>query len=143
MAPLPDTPAEVLAWLRRFHDVHDSLQGKDFHKVYAETSQLTFGNYPTAEGLDAIKQLLLPSFAQLAYMKHIVRRADKVGDTIWCAQDIAYRVKDDPENEEIIIPAAGLLTLFMDGEDAGKVKRFDVFLDNAPVRQKMEAVSKR
>ncbi|KAK1996519.1 hypothetical protein LX36DRAFT_111099 [Colletotrichum falcatum] len=146
MASIPDTPAEVLAWLQRFHDINDSLQVTDFDKVYAETAQLTFANHPAAKGLDAIRQALLPSFTRLAYMKHVTRRAtapDKVGDTIWFAVDITYRVKNDPENEEITIPAAALATLCTDGKDAGKIQRFDVFVDNAPVRQKMEDVSKR
>ncbi|KZL72410.1 Ntf2-like protein, partial [Colletotrichum tofieldiae] len=143
MASIPNTPAEVLDWLQRSHDVHDSLQVIGFHKIYSLNAQVKFANYPVAEGLDAIKEAFVPTFDQLSYMKHVTRQADKVGDRIWLAVDITYRVKDDLEREDINIPASGLVTLVTEGDDAGKIKRFDVFLDHTPIRQKIEAVNKR
>ncbi|GKT44743.1 uncharacterized protein ColSpa_04924 [Colletotrichum spaethianum] len=49
--------------------------------------------------------------------------------------------QNDPENEDINIPASGLVTLVTEGEDAGKIKRFEVFIDHTPIRQKIEAVN--
>ncbi|OHW90290.1 hypothetical protein CSPAE12_11161 [Colletotrichum incanum] len=143
MTSIPNTPAEVLAWLQRSHDVHDSLQVTDFHKVYSQNAQVKFANYPITVGLDAIKEAFVPTFDQLTYMKHTTRHADKVGDRIWLAVDITYRVKDDLEHEDINVPASGLVTLVTEGGDAGKIKRFEVFIDQTPVRQRIEAVNNK
>lgn len=58
---------------------------------------------------------------------------DLVGDKIYQAVTITYRAESDPDNEEIMIPAFGTFHLAMSGEDVGKVKKFDVYLDPSPV----------
>ncbi|KAK1633332.1 hypothetical protein BDP81DRAFT_434696 [Colletotrichum phormii] len=142
MVTVPTTQAEALAWLRNSHNVHDSLQTTDFDKIYSKNAQVKFTNFPVAEGVDSIKQIMDAAFGQLSYMKHVTRQADKVDNRIWLAVDITYRVKGDPDNEDINIPAAGLVTIVTEGEEAGKIARFDVYLDNTPVREKIAAVAK-
>ncbi|CCF39842.1 hypothetical protein CH063_10567 [Colletotrichum higginsianum] len=141
MPSVPHTPEEVLAWLRRSHEVHDSLSVAEFHEIYSQDAQVKFANYPVAEGLDAIKQSFIPTFEKLAYMKHLIRQADKVDDRVWLTVDITYRAKGDPDSEDITIPAAGFATVVTEGEEAGKIKRFEVYIDSAPLLQKMEAVA--
>ncbi|EXF85725.1 hypothetical protein CFIO01_07134 [Colletotrichum fioriniae PJ7] len=142
MVAVPNTQAEALAWLRRSHDIHDSLQTTEFDKIYSKNAQVKFTNFPVAEGLEAIRQIMEAAFGQLSYMKHVTRQADQVDNRIWLAVDITYRVKGDPDNEDINIPAAGLVTIVPKGEEAGKIARFDVFLDNTPVREKNARVAK-
>ncbi|OHE93429.1 hypothetical protein CORC01_11294 [Colletotrichum orchidophilum] len=139
MVTIPNTQAEALAWLNYSHEIHDSLRTTDFDKIYSKNAQLKFTNFPIAEGLHAIKQIMNSAFAQLSYMKHVTRQADKVDNRIWLTVDITYRVKGDPDNEDINIPAAGLVTIVTVGEEAGKIARFDVFLDNTTVREKIAA----
>ncbi|KAK1706579.1 hypothetical protein BDP67DRAFT_547969 [Colletotrichum lupini] len=141
MVAVPNTQAEALAWLRRSHDIHDSLQTTEFDKIYSKDAQVKFTNFPVADGLEAIKQIMDAAFGQLSYMKHVTRQADQVDNRIWLAVDITYRVKGDPGNEDINIPAAGLVTIVTEGEEAGKIARFDVFLDNTPVREKIASVA--
>ncbi|OLN87326.1 hypothetical protein CCHL11_03583 [Colletotrichum chlorophyti] len=143
MPSVPHTPDEVLAWLQHSHDIHDSLDITRLEDVYSKSAQLKFTNYPVAEGIDAIKQAFIPSFASLSCMKHITRLADKVGDNrIWLVADITYRVNGDPENRDINIPAAGLVTIVTEGEETGKIARFEVFLDNTPIRERIETAAK-
>ncbi|TQN66555.1 hypothetical protein CSHISOI_08877 [Colletotrichum shisoi] len=165
MPPVPDTPEKVLAWLRRVsygppatstqlapqfscshtktksHEVHDSLSVAQFHEIYSQDAQVKFASYPVAEGLDAIKQSFVPTLEKLAYMKHLIHQADKVDDRVWLTVDITYRVKDDPDSENKTIRAAGFATVVMEGEEAGKIKRFEVYIDSGPLLQKMEAVA--
>lgn len=75
-------------------------------------------------------------------IKRSKKTLDKADNRIWLIADITYRVKGDPENQDTIIQASGLVTLVTDGEDTGKIARFDVFLDNSPIRERIEAVAK-
>ncbi|WYZ36822.1 hypothetical protein EsH8_II_000328 [Colletotrichum jinshuiense] len=149
--PVPEDlqlPIRIVEDFRRVHvqeeshNIHDSLDVSAFDKVYSQSAQVKFGNSPVAEGLDAIKQAFIPAFDQLTYMRHVTRQADKADNRIWLIADITYRVKGDPENQDTTIQASGLVTLVTDGEDAGKIARFDVFLDNSPIRERIEAVAK-
>ncbi|KAJ3950302.1 uncharacterized protein N0V96_001446 [Colletotrichum fioriniae] len=77
MVAVPNTQAEALAWLQRSHDIHDSLQTTEFDKIYSKNAQVKFTNFPVAEGLEAIKQIMDAAFGQLSYMKHVTRQAGK------------------------------------------------------------------
>ncbi|OLN87218.1 hypothetical protein CCHL11_03542 [Colletotrichum chlorophyti] len=143
MPSIPSTHDEVLAWLQHSWEIHDSLDVTKFDDVYSKGAQLKFANHPVAEGIDAIRQVFAPNFPSLSYMKHTTRQADKVGDNhIWLSAEITYRAKGDPENREINIPAAGHVTLVTEGEEAGKIAQMEVFLDHAPILERLAAAAK-
>ena len=58
---------------------------------------------------------------------------DLVGDTIYQACTIKYRARNDPQKEEIIVPAFGVFNLVSFGNEAGKIKRAEVYLDPSPL----------
>jgi len=68
--------------------------------------------------------------------------AETVGDTIYQAADITYVVKGDPDATPILIH--GMANYFRKpaGEkEAGKVARFEVYLDSLPLVKRMEEVA--
>ncbi|KAF3810992.1 hypothetical protein GCG54_00003172 [Colletotrichum gloeosporioides] len=159
---LPNTPDEVEAWLLNNFVAFDSLDITEHPKIFAKNAQLQFANSPVLHGIEEIQQSFVPAFSALSYMKHVpvtfgrlsllpsrllkswISRlnADKVDNKVWFTVEISYRAKGDPENQTITIPASALAHLVTDGEEAGKLARFQVFLDNRPVLERIEYVSK-
>jgi len=65
---------------------------------------------------------------------------DVVGNRVYHAAYIRYRVKGDVVENEIEIPAAGNFELIISGEEKGLIRNFDVFLDNSPVKERIQAI---
>lgn len=66
---------------------------------------------------------------------------ETVGDTIYQAADITYVIKDDPEAAPILIH--GMANYFRKpagSEEAGKIARFEVYLDSLSLVKRMEEV---
>lgn len=55
---------------------------------------------------------------------------------------IAHEVRNDPAPKKIKIPAFGKVTLIEDGDEIGKLERFEVFLDPSGLFATIEAVRK-
>ncbi|KAF9878866.1 hypothetical protein CkaCkLH20_03766 [Colletotrichum karsti] len=139
---LPNTREEVEAWLLNTFNTFDSRDVTVLNKIFSKKGELHFANNPVLKGLDEIRQWFTPNFEVLGHMKHVPILFDKVDEKIWFTTEISYRVKGDPENETITLPGSALATLVTEGEETGKMARFQVFLDNRPVVEKVEAVLK-
>ncbi|KAL0941329.1 uncharacterized protein CTRU02_204092 [Colletotrichum truncatum] len=138
---LPTTPEEVEVWLLNNFTTFDALEVALLGNIFANDGELQFANNPVIRGLDTIKENFVHSYAALAYMKHVPRSFDKVENRIWLTTQISYRIKGDPQNVEITIPASALATLVTEGDEAGKMAKFQVFLDNKPILDRIEAVA--
>ncbi|KAI8285673.1 hypothetical protein K4K56_009200 [Colletotrichum sp. SAR 10_98] len=139
---LPNTRDEVEAWLLNNFLAFDSLDITEHPKIFSKDAQLQFANNPVLYGIEKIQQSFVPAFSALSYMKHVPVTFDKVDNKVWFTVKISYRAKGDPENQTITIPASALAHLVTEGEEAGKLARFQVFLDNSPVLERIEYVSK-
>lgn len=49
-------------------------------------------------------------------------------------------MKGDVVENEVEIPAAGNFQLVVFGEEKGMIRNFDVFLDNSPVKERIQVV---
>jgi hypothetical protein len=122
--------------------------------VYAEDGTLQYANVPPVQGLDNLTSFFGPIFKKLELMRHeilyygkslliysslsmkqvlTVNCSDLVEDKMYQACTITYRAKNDPNNEEIVVPAFGVFHILPSGKDAGKMKRAEVYLDPAPL----------
>ncbi|KAJ9149435.1 hypothetical protein NKR23_g4254 [Pleurostoma richardsiae] len=137
MPSLPTTRDEAEGWVRNFHRVCDTLEASLLDTVFARDATLQFGNYPVINGVEGIKALLGRQFALLEEMHHKFRYGDVVGDRVYHACTISYLIKGDTKENEIEIPAAAIHHVVTEGEEKGLIKRFEVFIDNAPVVQRM------
>ncbi|EFX03228.1 hypothetical protein CMQ_3157 [Grosmannia clavigera kw1407] len=135
MAFVPTNKEELERWLHRFHSVNDALDTTRLHEVYAKDITLQYGNRPPVHGLNNLIAFFEPTYKMLDSMHHKIAYFDLVGDGSRFYQPchITYRVKNDPEKEAIKIPAIGVWHLETAGEDVGKAKQFEVYLDPSPV----------
>lgn len=68
--------------------------------------------------------------------------ADRVGNKIYQSCFITYVVKNDPEERKMKIPAFGKIFLVEEGEEKGKIARFEVFLDPSEIFARIDTVGK-
>ncbi|EON98388.1 putative ntf2-like protein [Phaeoacremonium minimum UCRPA7] len=116
-----------------FHEVSDSLDPARLPEVYAKDGILQYANVPPVQGLDNLKGFFGPIFEKLELMRHDISYFDLVGDKIYQACTITYRAKNDPQKEEIVVPALGVFHILPAGDDAGKMKKAEVYIDPSPL----------
>jgi hypothetical protein len=64
-----------------------------------------------------------------------------VGDTIYQAATIRYRAKGDTVENEVEIPGHANVFIVLDGEEKGLIKAMEVFINNQPVIDRVNAVA--
>lgn len=131
----------------------DSLDPSRLPEVYAKDRILQYANIPPVLGLDELKSFFGPILEKLGLMHHEIsyfgvymglapaifvsltnnKNLDLVGDKLYQACRITYRMNNDPEEEETKIPAFGVFQVPLSGKDAGKMKKVVVYLDPSPL----------
>ncbi|ESZ94539.1 hypothetical protein SBOR_5082 [Sclerotinia borealis F-4128] len=118
----------------------DSLNTVDLGKFYAKNAVLRYGNREEVKGVEDIVQFFHKIFPLLKSMKHETVEIDRTGNKIYQSCFITYVVKNDPEEKQIKIPAFGKIFLVEEGEEEGKLARFEVFLDPSEVFERIEFI---
>ncbi|KAI1417430.1 hypothetical protein F5Y13DRAFT_152809 [Hypoxylon sp. FL1857] len=133
MAFVPTTRSEVRAWLERFHAANDSLDTSRLADIYAKGTKVQFGNMPIINGLDELQNFFAGTWAKLEMMHHEIEDFDMVDNRIYQPCHITWQVKNDPEKEEITVPAFAVVHLVTSGEEKGLVGRAAYYMDGAPL----------
>jgi hypothetical protein len=71
-----------------------------------------------------------------------LRVLDLVGDKIYSCDKVSWLVKGDPDKKEVTIPTFRVIRLKKEGEEAGKIASFEIYLDYSPVLQRFEIAKK-
>jgi hypothetical protein len=66
---------------------------------------------------------------------------DLVGDCIYQAAAIRYRVKGDTADNEVEIPGFASFFLVTEGEERGLIRSLEVFINNQPVLDRAQAMA--
>ncbi|TGO40000.1 hypothetical protein BHYA_0044g00420 [Botrytis hyacinthi] len=130
------------ALVLEFHATADSLTTNGLEKFYGKNAILRFGNEKEVKGVDGIRKFFEGVFPLLKSMKHELVDVDRIGNKIYQSVFITYVVKNDPEEREIKIPVLGKMFLLEDGEEEGKMSRFEVFGNPSEVFARIEDVRK-
>ncbi|TGO17799.1 hypothetical protein BPAE_0408g00080 [Botrytis paeoniae] len=126
------------ALVLEFHATADALTTNGLEKFYGKNAILRFGNEEEVKGVDGIRKFFEGVFPLLKSMKHELVDVDRIGNKIYQSVFINYVVKNDPEERVIRIPVLGKLFLIEDGEEEGKMSRFEVFANPSEVFARME-----
>ncbi|TGO73468.1 hypothetical protein BELL_0358g00030 [Botrytis elliptica] len=142
------------ALVLEFHATADSLTTNGLEKFYGKNATLRNGNEEEVEGVDGIRKVY-PSlfilqaqtffegvFPLLKSMKHELVDVDRIGNKIYQSVFITYVVENDSEEREIRIPVLGKMFLIEDGEEEGKMSRFEVFANTSEVFARIEDIRK-
>lgn len=78
--------------------------------------------------------------AAIYFLKSNQANVDVVENTVYTVVSIEYRAKGDSLDNTVIIPAAANFDLVADGSEMGTVKALHVFIDDAPLREKIAAL---
>ncbi|KAM3073398.1 hypothetical protein ACMFMG_004702 [Clarireedia jacksonii] len=133
----------MLTWLNQLHKSSDSLTTNDLSKFYSKDAVLRYGNDEEVKGVENITKFFHAVFPLLKLMKHELVEMDCVGNKIYESCFITYIVANDPEEKKIKIPAFGKIFLVEEGdEEAGKIERFEVFLDASEVFRRIQEFNK-
>ncbi|KAI4866640.1 hypothetical protein F4820DRAFT_416234 [Hypoxylon rubiginosum] len=141
MAFFPTSQSEVQAWLQRFHNVNDSLDISGLASIYTKDAKVQFGNMPLMEGLDALRNVLSTTWARLEMMHHEIESFDLVDNKIYQPCHVTWRVKNDPEKENITVPAFAFIQLVTSGEDKGLISRAAFYMDGGPLAAALQRSS--
>ncbi|PQE08937.1 Cystinosin protein [Rutstroemia sp. NJR-2017a WRK4] len=134
----------TLAWVNQLHSSADSLTTKDLSKFYSTNAVLRYGNIEEAKGVEEITKFFEAVFPLLKLMKHELVEMDRIGNKVYESCFITYIVANDPEEKKIKIPAFGKIFLVEEGkEEAGKMERFEVFLDPSEVFARIQELTKK
>ncbi|KAI0839582.1 hypothetical protein F5Y06DRAFT_265740 [Hypoxylon sp. FL0890] len=133
MAFVPTTQTEIQAWLERFHAVNDSLDTTRLEDIYAKDAKVQFGNMPVVNGIDGLRNFFSGTWAKLEMMHHKIESFDMVDNRIYQSCHITWQVKNDPENEKVVVPAFAVVHLVMSGEEKGLIGRAAYYMDGAPL----------
>ncbi|KAI1760936.1 ribosomal protein S5 domain 2-type protein [Hypoxylon sp. FL1150] len=141
MAFVPTTQSEVQAWLQRFHAANDSLDPSRLGSTYAKDAKVQFGNMPVIEGLDGMRNFFSATWARLETMHHEPEGFDLVDNKIYQPCHITWQVKNDPEKEQIVVPAFAFISLVTSGEERGLISRAAFYMDGAPLMAALQRAS--
>ncbi|KAI2620517.1 hypothetical protein GGR54DRAFT_601389 [Hypoxylon sp. NC1633] len=141
MAFVPTTKLEVQAWLQRFHAASDSLDVSKLSTIYANDAKVQFGNLPLIEGLDALRDFFCVTWARLEMMHHEIDSFDMVDNRIYQPCHITWKVKNDPEKEEIVVPAVAIIDIVTSGEEKGLISYGAFYMDGTPLMAALQRSS--
>ncbi|OTB04678.1 hypothetical protein M426DRAFT_150312 [Hypoxylon sp. CI-4A] len=141
MASLPLTRTEAQTWLQKFHSINDSLDLSKLGDIYTKDAKVQFGNMPLVEGLDALHDFFSAVWAKLETMHHEIESFDIISNKIYQPCHITWHVKNDPEQEKIVIPAFAYIRLVTSGEEKGLASHAAYYMDGAPLRAALERSS--
>ncbi|KAF7932194.1 hypothetical protein EAE99_003434 [Botrytis elliptica] len=130
------------ALVLEFHATADSLTTNGLEKFYGKNATLRNGNEEEVEGVDGIRKFFEGVFPLLKSMKHELVDVDRIGNKIYQSVFITYVVENDSEEREIRIPVLGKMFLIEDGEEEGKMSRFEVFANTSEVFARIEDIRK-
>ncbi|KAK7422772.1 hypothetical protein QQZ08_009397 [Neonectria magnoliae] len=139
MSSIPKSRDEAVAFARSFFDLSDSLVPSQMASAFSRDGSLHFANHPALNSRDAINDAMVGRFSLLDHMKHNIVSSDVVGNTVYTVVSIEYRAKGDSLDNIVTIPAAANLDLVVD-DGIVKVKALHVFIDDAPLREKIAAL---
>ncbi|KAK7417421.1 hypothetical protein QQX98_004540 [Neonectria punicea] len=106
---------------------------------FSKDGSLHFANHPSLNSRDAIEDAMVSRFSLLDHMKHRIVSSDVVENTVYTVVSIEYRAKGDSLDNTVTIPAAANFDLVAD-DGMVKVKAMHVFIDDAPLREKIAAL---
>eukprot|EP01112_Ceratiomyxa_fruticulosa_P020987 TRINITY_DN7294_c0_g1_i1.p1 TRINITY_DN7294_c0_g1~~TRINITY_DN7294_c0_g1_i1.p1 ORF type:complete len:145 (-),score=31.57 TRINITY_DN7294_c0_g1_i1:62-496(-) len=128
---------ETKAWFDAFFDLTD-VKG-DFSSwidtFHTPDSEVVFGNLPKAKGKAEIIKTIGSFGRYVATLKHELLRFDIVEDRIWGELKIHYTIKNDPNNQLFVFPAAAI---YHKKPHETKIHRLDVFADLSPLFAKIK-----
>jgi len=137
--PVPATTEQIeatRAWVRDFYNGTNSSDITNWiTQFYQPNGVLNFANSPSLKGHEEIISFFEKQHAVLSSIKHDILHVDVFSDRIYIQQTDTYIVKNDPEQNEIIIKA---VVVIWKKVDENNLSSLDVYLDPTPLKEKIK-----
>eukprot|EP01119_Soliformovum_irregulare_P004459 TRINITY_DN1546_c0_g1_i1.p1 TRINITY_DN1546_c0_g1~~TRINITY_DN1546_c0_g1_i1.p1 ORF type:complete len:136 (+),score=26.53 TRINITY_DN1546_c0_g1_i1:139-546(+) len=127
---------DILQWREDFFKATDAMDTNKWAPFWAETYELRFNDHKV-NGKQSVREMFDAQFGLLSEMRHETIRWWYHDHTFFNEMIVHYRVKGDPENLVISIPAFAIGDV---DEDHGVLSNFRIYLNDSELTKRIQYV---
>ena len=114
-------------WLESLFNAIDTKHTDDFTAFLTESCKFTFGNMPTVNGREGVREMVGGFFDSIAGISHSVQQSWKNDDAMVCHGVVTYTRHDE---SELQVPFANILKM-----DGPLIDDYRIYIDTSQLYQ--------